>query len=258
MKISIITVTYNSATTIAACISSVNNQSHSEIEHIIIDGASSDNTIEIINSMPNRVTIIISEPDNGIYEAINKGIIRASGEVVGILNSDDKLYHRNSIKIIDDYFDNLKVDSIYGNIIFAGKNGEPVRSWKSCQYRKGLFEKSWAPAHPTFYCKLELYKKYGLYNTNYRIAADIELMLRFLEVNKISSFFIDEIFVKMQIGGISTKGIQSKIIITKEVMKAFKENELPFNLLKYLFYKSFKISELLAPFNEKLLKYLFP
>lgn len=243
MKISIITVTFNSAATIAACIASVNRQSYANIEHIIIDGASKDGTVEIIRSLPNRVTTIISEPDNGIYDAMNKGIRIATGEVIGMLNSDDQLFSTSSIATIAAGFVEKQVDCIFGNLIFTDNSGKITRIWRSKPFSSGLFTKSWTPAHPTFYCKRNLYERHGYYKTDYRIAADVELMLRFLEVHKISSGFLDELLVNMQAGGVSNQGIKSTITITKELRRAFKENGLPFNLLKYLFFKGAKIRE---------------
>ena len=245
MKISIITVTYNSAKTISRCITSVNNQTYSDIEHIIIDGASSDDTLRIIKSLSNRVTKIISEPDNGIYHAMNKGIKLATGDIIGMLNSDDKFYSNQSLEIIARGFNDSNIDAIYGNLIFTDERGKLIRTWKSKPFKSGLFTQSWSPAHPTFYCKRELYEKFGNYKTNYRIASDIELMLRFMEVEKINTHFTDEFLINMRVGGLSTQGIKSKIGITLDLVQAFRENELPFNLLKYLFYKSLKIKEFL-------------
>ena len=245
MKISLITATYNSAATIATCIESVNRQTHADIEHIIIDGASKDNTLEIIQSMPNRVVRIVSEPDKGIYDAMNKGIALATGEVVGILNSDDQFYADNALEQIASAFAQTGADCTYGNLVYTNTEGKVVRSWKSRPYRTGLFARSWSPAHPTFYCKTELYRRYGLYKTDYRIAADVELMLRFLEVHGISSHFIDQTLVNMLQGGVSNQGLKSTLIITREMQRAFRENGLPFNLFKYLFCKGMKVKELL-------------
>jgi glycosyltransferase involved in cell wall biosynthesis len=243
MIISIITVSYNSSETIADCISSVNNQTYKNIEHIIIDGASKDGTIEKIKTTPNRIAKIISEPDKGIYDAMNKGILLSTGDIIGMLNADDQLYDITSIEKIVNTFQSNKVDCCYGNLIFQNKEGKIVRRWHSKPFKSDLFLKSWTPAHPTFYCKRNLYYKYGLYKTDYRIAADVELMLRFLEINKIQSFFIDKYLVKMKSGGTSNQGLKSTFIITKEMYRAFKENGLHFNLIKYLFYKGLKIKE---------------
>jgi len=243
LKISIITATYNSAATIGTCIASVNEQTYSDIEHIIIDGASNDNTLEIIKSMPNRVSKIVSEPDRGIYDAMNKGIKLATGDIIGILNSDDQFYDNHVIKKIVLAFKDRNIDAVYGNLIYSYPSGKVARICKSKSFRPGLFSQSWTPPHPTFYCRKVLYEKFGLYKTDYIIAADVELMLRFIEVNKIKTRYLNEFLVNMRKGGVSNQGIQSTIIITREIKKAFKENELPFNLIKYLLYKGLKAKE---------------
>lgn len=246
MKISIITVTFNSSSTIKDCITSVNNQTYTDIEHIIIDGASKDDTVDIVKSLASRVTKIISEPDNGIYDAMNKGIELASGEIIGILNSDDLFYDDGVVAKIVKTFNNNQNESLYGNLVYFNSDDKITRKWHSKPFTPGLFAKSWSPAHPTFYCKKELYEKYGLYKTDYKIAADVELMLRFLELNHISTMFIDDYLVKMRTGGVSNQGLNSTIIITKELRRAFKENNLRFNLVKYLFCKFLKIKEFIV------------
>ena len=246
MKVSIITATYNSSSTIAGCISSVNNQTWPDIEHIVIDGDSKDNTLNIIRSTPNRVAKIISEPDNGIYDALNKGIGTTEGDLIGILNSDDEFYSSGSVEKIVNSFKREKVDAVYGKLIFTDSRGKLVRIWNSRPFINGLFAKSWTPAHPTFYCTRQLYETFGLYKTNYKIAADVELMIRFMEVHNISTYYIDEILVNMRVGGISNRGVKSTVIITKEIRRALKENGLKFNIAKYLFYKGFKIRQYLT------------
>ncbi len=243
MKITLITATYNSAATIADCIKSVTEQTHHDIEHLIIDGGSKDKTLEIIKSMPNRVAKIISEPDQGIYDAMNKGIRLATGDVVGLLNSDDQFYSTTVLATINHCFESMDIDCTFGNLIYSNEDGKVTRTWKSKPFQSGLFGKSWSPAHPTFYCKTALYHSYGLYKTDYKIAADVELMLRFLEVHRLKSYFIDEFLVNMLEGGVSNQGIQSTITITKELQRAFRENKLKFNLPKYLFHKGLKIKE---------------
>lgn len=244
MKVTVITTTFNSEATIETCVASVNTQKYSDIEHIIIDGASTDDTLRIIEKIPNRITKIVSENDKGIYDAINKGIKIASGDIIGILNSDDVYFNNNSVKQIVTAFETRKTDCVYGNLVYINKQDQVVRTWKSQSFRPGLFAKSWTPAHPTFYCKRDIYEKFGVYKTDYKIAADVELMLRFLEVHQIKSTFLDEFLVSMRMGGASTKGIQSTITITREVKRAFEENNLSFNLPIYLVHKFMKVKEL--------------
>lgn len=246
MKISIITVTFNSGKTIEDCINSVNSQDYKNIEHIIIDGASKDNTIDIVKDIGERVAKIVSEPDKGIYDAMNKGIKLATGDIIGMLNSDDIFYDDGVVQKIVKAFQIDKIESLHGNLVYFNSDKKIIRKWHSQSFKPGLFSKSWSPAHPTFYCKRELYEKYGLYKTDYKIAADVELMLRFLELNRISSMFINDYFVRMRTGGVSNQGVNSTIIITKELRRAFKENNLPFSLTKYLFYKFLKIKEFIV------------
>lgn len=249
MRVSIVTVSYNSAFTIEECIKSVNEQTHLDIEHIIVDGASTDNTLNLIKSNAKRSPEILSEPDDGIYDAMNKGIRMASGDVIGFLNSDDRLYNKHVIKAIAKSFKRNNCDCLYGNLIYSNKEGKTTRKWKSKSYTPGLFAKSWTPAHPTFYCKKEIYDKFELYKTNYDIAADVELMLRFLEVHKVNCHFLDKILVNMLAGGVSNQGLESTLTITKEVKRAFDENNLKFSLPRYLFYKSLKLKEFMM--NER-------
>ena len=246
MKISVITVTLNNAATIERCIQSVNDQTWPDLEHIVVDGASEDNTVEIIRSMPNRVTHLVSEPDTGIYDAINKGIRLATGDVIGILNSDDVYADAYTIQKIVLAFQEHNPDCVYGNLIYTNTNGRMVRAWQSRPFTTGLFQKSWTPAHPTFYVKREVYARYGIYKTNYKIAADVELMFRFLEIHRVKSHFIDMILVNMRYGGVSTKGLKSSFIITKEMRRAFRENGRKLNLIKYIAYKLLKTREMLV------------
>lgn len=228
MKISIITATYNSSSSIADCINSVNGQSHPNIEHIIIDGASKDNTLEIINNTPNQVSKIISEPDQGIYDAMNKGIKLAKGDIVGILNSDDFYASDTIIEQIVETFKQTSCHSLYGNLDFVSANdtSKVIRHWRSSPFYPGSFAKGWHPPHPTFFVKREIYDKYGLFDTTLDISADFELMLRFLEKHKISTHYLDETIVKMRYGGESTGSISKIIKGNRNILKAFRKNRI--------------------------------
>jgi len=225
LKISIITVTFNSAVSIAGCIASVYEQTYQNIEHIIIDGASKDNTLEIIKSLPNRVSKIISESDKGIYDAMNKGIKLATGDVVGILNSDDFYASDNVLQDIVDTFEEFNSDAVYGNLDFVAPNNinKIIRHWKSSPYLTGSFKKGWHAAHPTFFVRKEVYEKFGLFDTSFNVSADFELMLRFIEKHKIHTCFLDETIVKMRYGGESTGSLKKIIIGNKNVLRAFKK-----------------------------------
>lgn len=236
MKISIITATYNSEKTIADTINSVYNQTYKDIEHIIIDGNSKDKTLEIINKTPNRVTKIVSESDKGIYDAMNKGIEFATGDIIGILNSDDFYNSPNIIGDIIDVFKNTKCDAVYGDLeyVSVADTKKVIRFWKSKEYKKGLFRKGWHPAHPTFFVKREIYEKYGKFNLNYKIAADYEIMLRFIEKHRISVAYLPKVIVKMRVGGVSNKGIKNILQANKESYKAWKDNQMNISLIQLL------------------------
>lgn len=226
MRISIITATYNSAASIKDCLSSVNIQTFQNIEHIIIDGASTDNTLEIIKSTPNRITKIISEPDRGIYDAMNKGIAIATGDIIGILNSDDFLASEDILELIAKTFEQNKGDAIFGNLDFVASNNteKVIRKWKSTPFKQGSFAKGWHSPHPTFYVRREIYEKYGMFDVSLNVSADFEIMLRFIERYKIKTHYLDRVIVKMRYGGESTGSIRKIIRGNRNIIKAFKKN----------------------------------
>ena len=237
MKITLITVTYNSASTIKDCISSIYNQTYEDIEHIVIDGASKDNTVEIIKSIPNRVVKLISEPDKGIYDAMNKGISHASGEVVGILNSDDFYRENNVIENIMKLFQKQKTDCIFANINYVHPINVDriVRKWISGPYGSKDFNKGWHPPHPAFFVKNEYFKIYGDYDLSFKLAADFELMLRFLEKYKLSNYYYPESIVNMRLGGVTNRNLRNIFDQNIECYKAFKKNQLKVSILYPLF-----------------------
>jgi glycosyltransferase involved in cell wall biosynthesis len=242
MKISIITISYNAENTIKNTLKSIENQSYNNIEHIIIDGGSKDSTLEICNSF-SHVSKVISESDRGVYDAFNKGLKLASGAVIGFLNSDDVFYDTNSVQKIVDAFLNNKTDIVFGNLDYVNKEGEVIRNWTSKQYENGLVKKAWMPAHPTFYCKKEVYNRLGGYNDSFKIGGDFELCLRFLEVNKVPSFYLNKKLVKMLIGGISNSGLKSKWTIYREELRAFKINKINVNPILFFLYKLKKLKQ---------------
>lgn len=238
MKISIITATYNSSATIRDCVLSINQQTYDDIEHIIIDGSSTDNTVNIIKSLPNRVTKIISEPDNGIYDAMNKGIAVATGDIIGILNSDDYYIDNYALEKIVKIFKSQNMDSLYANlyIVSANNPSKIIRTCKSCDFSPGLFKWGWHPPHPTFFVKKEIYQKYGVFNSSLDVSADFELLLRFLYKNRISTFFLDEFILNMRYGGESTGSLKKIVLGNKNILKAFKLNGIHVSKL-YPFYR---------------------
>jgi glycosyltransferase involved in cell wall biosynthesis len=242
LKISIITISFNAKATIEKTLQSVAKQSYKNIEHIIVDGGSKDNTLEICNLFP-HVSKIISEPDKGVYDAFNKGLKLATGDIIGFLNADDAFYESNSVLEIVNAFSINETDIVYGNLDYVNEDGKVIRNWISKPYIKGLVQKAWMPAHPTFYCRKEIYNRLGGYNDSFKIAGDFELCLRFLEVNQVPSFYLNKKLVKMLVGGISNNGLRSKLIIYKEELRAFKINKIEVNPFFFFLFKLKKISQ---------------
>ena len=228
--------------TIEKTLLSVANQSYENIEHIIVDGNSKDNTIDICKSY-SHISKILSEPDKGVYDAFNKGIKLATGDVIGFLNADDTFYNENSIQDIVDAFSNNEADIVYGNLDYVNEESKVIRNWISRPYEKGLVKKAWKTAHPSFYCKKEVYDRLGGYNDSFKIAGDFELCLRFLEINQVPSFYLNKKLVKMLVGGISNSGLKSKWTIFKEDLRAFKINNISVNPVLFCFYKLKKIKQ---------------
>lgn len=238
LKISIITVSKNSEATIAHTIESVLNQSYGNIEYIVVDGVSSDNTVQIIRSFGNKISHFISEPDRGIYDAINKGLSLATGDIIGILNSDDFFYNNTVVERIAEEFVKYDSDAVYGDVRFVNNNLETVRYYSSKKFNPGKFRFGFMPAHPSFYAKRELFEKYGYYKTDYKIAADYELLIRFLYVNRIKTSYIEMPFVSMRRGGVSNKSVLSNIILNKEILRGCRENGISTNYA-YIYSKYF-------------------
>lgn len=227
MKVSIITVSFNSETTIKDTLESVQAQDYPEIEHIIVDGGSIDNTLGIVKKFP-HVALVISERDNGIYDAMNKGIKAATGEIIGLLNSDDFYCSIDIIKKIVQKFNESGAQAVYGDLIYVDPKDKHkiIRYWRSGTFKPSKMRYGWMPPHPSFFVKKELYKRYGLFNIVFRISADYELMLRFLYKNKVSVAYISELVVAMRAGGASNASIKQRMIANKEDKLAWKINNL--------------------------------
>lgn len=223
-KFSVITVCYNSGRTLKSTIDSVLNQSYLNIEYIIIDGASTDNTLEIIKSYESDKIKLISEPDCGIYDAMNKGISIASGEIIGILNSDDFYSNEFIVQKIVERFKTSKASCVFGDIVYVDQTdiAKIVRHWKSSPYTLSKFKSGWSPPHPSFFVLSSAYRNYGNFDNSIKLSADFDLMLRFLEVYKLDSSYIPEVCVCMRTGGASTK-LSNLIIQNYGVYKSFKK-----------------------------------
>ncbi len=228
MKVSIITATLNNKSTIRECIDSVHSQSYRDVEHIIIDGVSSDGTLDILRDSKSGMLKWISESDNGIYFALNKGMKMATGDVIGFLHADDFYAKGTVISDVVSAMIKFNVDSCYGDLLYVKKDNteKVVRYWKSCPYREGLFQRGWMPPHPTFFVRKNDYDRYGFFNTDFEIASDYELMLRFLEKNRISTCYIPDVLIKMRMGGKSNRSLRNILIKTSEDYKAWKVNNL--------------------------------
>ncbi|WP_439474447.1 glycosyltransferase family 2 protein [Algoriphagus formosus] len=231
MKVSIITVTYNSAATLAQTIKSVANQDYPNIEYLIIDGDSKDGTQEIIRSFEGVVSKWISEPDKGLYDAMNKGIRMATGDIVGIINSDDFYHRSDAISQVVNTFKKTDPECVYADIRFVKpKNLErTVRYYSSKKFDLDSFKVGVIPAHPTFFTYRKNFEKYGYYKIDYKIAADFELLVRFLYKHKLSYSYLPIDLLKMRTGGLSTKSWKSNVIINQEDLRACKENGLKTN-----------------------------
>ena len=239
-SVSIITVSYNSIRTISDTIKSVLAQTYANIEYIIIAGSSTAGTIELINSFGKSISKFISEPDNGIYDAINKGIKLATGDIVGLLNSDDFFYDNNVIEIVVGAFKGHEIDAVFGDAQFVDpiKTSKIVRFSSSKLFNTGKFKFGFMPAHPSFYVKRELFEKLGYYKTDYKIAADFELLIRYLYINKICYKYLEMPFVSMRTGGVSNKSIRSNYTLNKEIARACRENGIQTNYI-YIYSKYF-------------------
>jgi glycosyltransferase involved in cell wall biosynthesis len=241
MKITIITVVYNNVSTIRQCIESVLTQDHNDLEYIIIDGSSTDGTLDIIKEYDKKISTLISEKDSGLYDAMNKGIKVATGEVVGILNSDDFFYDNSVISRISEAFSDKTIDATISDIVFVKNSStdKVLRRYSSKEWKPSKFAWGYMPPHPSFFVKRSLLNQLGLYKTDYKIAADYELLIRYLLINRINWKYLPIITTKMRTGGASTKGLKSLLTINKEIARACKENNVFSNYLmiysKYFF-----------------------
>lgn len=229
MRVSIITVSYNSADTIEETIKSVLSQEGTDIEYIIIDGGSTDKTLQIIESFKEKINIVVSEPDGGIYDAMNKGISLASGNVIGVLNSDD-IYADNQVlkDVMLQFANSPNLNILYGNLVYVKKDDTEkiVRTWRSESYFDNFFEKGNVPPHPTLFVSSEVYQRAGSFDLQYNLAADYEFMLRVLKKGNFRSKYINRLIVKMRLGGATNKSFSNILNGNREILKAWVNNGL--------------------------------
>ena len=248
LKVSIITTTYNSASTVRDTLESVREQDYPHIEHILVDGRSTDNTVDVIHAFP-HVAQCVSEEDQGLYDAINKGIRMSTGDVVGILNSDDFFPARDVVSSIVRAFETQKVDAVYGDIAFVKPDNlhKIVRYYSSNKFHPRKFARGYMPAHPSFYAKRSCFEQLGYYQLDYKIAADFELLMRFFVNKNIKTYYLEKVFVYMRTGGVSNKNALSRYILNKEIIKACKENGVRTNMVKLSFKYLSKVFEYIKP-----------
>lgn len=245
MKVSIVTVVFNGEKYLEECIRSVLNQDYKNIEYIVIDGGSTDQTLPIIEKFRKQLHYFISEPDKGMYDALNKGIKKASGDVIGILNADDILASLDVITSIVNEFNQNEIDGVYGNLnyIDTSPNKKILRKWISKQFVNRDIVSGWMPAHPTLYLKRELFNRFGYYSLDFGTAADYELMVRYLYVNQINAHFLNKLFVNMRIGGMSNSSLRQRYLAFINDYRAVKENNLPYPLVTILLKKISKLQQ---------------
>jgi glycosyltransferase len=228
MKISVITAVYNNKETIRDALNSVLEQTYKDIEYIVIDGASTDGTLEIIKEYEDKIDTVVSEKDSGIYDALNKGISNATGDIICFLHSDDIYADKDVLSKVNNVFEKEQVDSIYGDLVYVKKENinKVVRYWKSGEFKQKKLQNGWMPPHPTFFVKREVYEKYGSFDTSFKIAADYDTVLRFLGVEKITTTYLPEVLIKMRLGGASNRSLENLKKKTKEDIKALKKNKI--------------------------------
>ena len=237
MKISIITATFNSGATVRDTIESVLRQSHQDIEYIIKDGGSKDDTLDICREyeplFKGRM-VILSGPDQGIYDAMNQGVEAATGDVIGLLNSDDFYTQDDVLEAVASRFEGTGCDAVYGDIHYVAPDDLKtcVRYYSSAGFRRERMMQGWMPAHPSFYCRREVYHKYGLFDTSFRVAADFEQLLRLIYIHDIRTEYIEKDFVTMRRGGASTSGLKSHFYIMRDHLRAFRKNGIRNNVFR--------------------------
>ena len=249
LKVSIITVTHNSEKFLADCISSVQMQNYPNIEHIIIDGKSQDGTLDIIRKYEKGISRWVSETDKGMYDALNKGMKMATGDVIGILNSDDVLDNDHVILQIVKEFVANKADAVYGDLQYVAQDDieRVLRIWRGQPYKRSRFQLGWMPAHPTFYIKRSMVEKFGGYETHYFSAADYEFMARYLFHHRVSASYLPQLIVRMRVGGASNKTLKHRLRGNRRDYLAMKRNKIPFAFLVSILKPLIKLHQFRVP-----------
>ncbi len=226
VKVSVITAVYCAESTIIQAINSVASQTYPNVEHVIVDGASPDGTLDAIRAHQTENMVVTSERDNGIYDALNKGIMQASGEVIGIVHSDDFLAHPQVLERVAEAFSDPNVDAVYGDLDYVSKDNTArvIRHWQAGAYERRKLALGWMPPHPTLFLRRRVFEAYGLYDTSYRIAADYDAVLRYFGEGGIKAVYLPEVLVKMRVGGESNKSLRKIWQKTREDYRALRQN----------------------------------
>ncbi len=226
MRLSVVTAVLNRIDTLQACLESVAGQTHPEVEHVLIDGGSTDGSVELLQRWADRLGHFVSEPDRGLYDAVNKGVAAATGDAIGILGADDVYATPATLAHVAQALERTGADSCYGDLLYvsASDPARVIRTWISGDYRPGAFRRGWMPPHPTFFVRREVYQRFGLYDTRFRIAADYELMLRLLERERITTCYLPEVVVRMRLGGTSNRGLRQLVRKSREDLRAWRQN----------------------------------
>lgn len=248
MKITVITVSYNSAATIADTVRSVASQTYSNVEHLVIDGQSTDGTVQVVDAHWHPNLVLRSEPDNGIYDAMNKGLSQATGEVIGFLNADDFYADAEVLaRVAKAFLDDPHSEACFGDLVYVSEdNRKVVRYWKSQPYEKGSFARGWCPAHPTFYIRRSALERLGPFDLTYRLAADAEFMARYLERGGVRSTYIPHVQVRMRVGGATNQSWRNIVLQNREILQGFQKNNIPYSFL------SFAVCKLLSRIKQRL------
>ena len=241
MKISIITVCFNSAETIADTLKSIVNQTHEDIEQIVVDGGSNDSSLALVRDQALPGVIVISEPDKGIYDAMNKGIAVATGDVIGFINSDDFYPSPGVLAVVASAFESSGADCCYGDLCYVQQEdvSKIVRFWRSSPFASGKFSRGWCPPHPTFFVRREVYTRLGGFDLSFNIAADFELMMRYLEGAHITSRYIPQVLVKMRLGGTTNRSFINIFKQNMEIRRALSSIGRRSSLVRFIFNKLF-------------------
>lgn len=245
MKISIITVAFNAATTLADTLQSVAAQTHPDVEHIVVDGASTDGTLDIVARHGSHIARLVSEPDKGIYDAMNKGVGLVTGDVVAFLNADDMYAHNDVVADVASIMEQERLDALFGDAVFFDTQNPSrvLRRYNSGRFLPEKLAWGWMPAHPTLFLRREVFERVGPFRTDYKIAGDFDFIARAFWRQPLRYWYLPEILVRMRTGGISTSGWRSTLLLNKEVLRACRENGIPTHWLKLLSKYPFKLLE---------------